>query len=347
MRHLRGVLGLLVLVLGTVVAAPPAGAQTVPPPSLAPTERLLAGPDTGEGGLFTANFDCAASSSGDVTIAYTATGVAVGAYPGTFMESGSVTFHPDALSGTGPVTALLDVVFTISAVDGTLITGTKTVLIRSPNTSEAFCATFGGGQAFDVSFASPVSYEATIKLPDGSMFFDSGTGTVTGHRAQAFGGGGLLLLQVAPPGADAQSFVESFDATNGVVPLASSGHVTGGGFILGPTITDQVSFGFEAKANPTGLHATCTVIDHATKSQIKCKTIDSLVVVGTHAYFTGLATVSGPVTMSSTTTRYRIDVDDLGEPGTLDTFKIQLFDTVPPYTAAGILLGGNIQIHKQ
>jgi hypothetical protein len=122
------------------------------------------------------------------------------------------------------------------------------------------------------------------------------------------------------------------------VPLASPGHVTGGGWILGPSLTNRVSFGFEAKANPNGLHATCTVIDHATKSQIKCKTINSLLVTGTHATFSGNATVDG------VTTTYRIDVDDLGEPGTYDVFKIQLGNG---YVAAGTLLGGNIQIHKQ
>jgi hypothetical protein len=99
---------------------------------------------------------------------------------------------------------------------------------------------------------------------------------------------------------------------------------------------NRVSFGFEAKLNPNGLHATCTVIDHATLAQIKCQTIDSLVVVGTHARFTGVATVNG---MS---TPYQIDVDDLGEPGSLDVFAIQLGNG---YTAGGPLLGGNIQIH--
>jgi hypothetical protein len=78
------------------------------------------------------------------------------------------------------------------------------------------------------------------------------------------------------------------------------------------------------------------VIDHPTKTQIKCKSVTSLVVVGTHATFFGQATVNGVAT------DYRIDVDDLGEPGTSDTFKIQ---TGTGYTAAGTLRGGNIQIH--
>ena len=63
-----------------------------------------------------------------------------------------------------------------------------------------------------------------------------------------------------------------------------------------------------------------------------------LVVAGTHATFSGNAEINGAPTM------YHIDVDDLGEPGTLrDTFKIV---TDSGYSAAGVLTGGNIQIHK-
>ena len=48
--------------------------------------------------------------------------------------------------------------------------------------------------------------------------------------------------------------------------------------------------------------------------------------------------------MNGTTTTYRIDVDDLGEPGRLvDRFAIT---TGSGFVAAGQLLGGNIQIHS-
>jgi hypothetical protein len=57
----------------------------------------------------------------------------------------------------------------------------------------------------------------------------------------------------------------------------------------------------------------------------------------THATFFGHATVNGVAT------DYRIDVDDLREPGAgWDTFKIQ---TASGYTANGLLATGNIQIH--
>ena len=320
MLRLRGVLGLVVLVLGAVVLAPAAGAAVVPPPSLA-TEQLLAGPDSpGGSGLFMTTFTCNADQSGQIS--FTTTGIAVGPYPGTFTEKGTVQVG----AGAGSVTSLT-ADFQIAS-GTTLVVGTKTLLVAATNAGA--CANFGG-LGFDMVFTSQVSYTATIELADGSMFQDTGSGSV--HGEDALMGG---FLAVGPPTGDVSEFEESFDTSNGVVPVGGSGHVTGGGWIVGPTGTNRVSFGFEAKANPNGLHATCTVIDHATLAQIKCQTIDSLVVSGTHATFTGTATMNG------TSTHYQIDVDDLGEPGSLDTFAIHLGNG---YSASGPLMGGNIQIH--
>jgi hypothetical protein len=120
-----------------------------------------------------------------------------------------------------------------------------------------------------------------------------------------------------------------------VLPATTPGQVTGGGWILNGT--DKVSFGFNAQSDGTDVKGNCNVIDHATKLHIKCLTVESLVVAGTHATFFGQAKVG------DTTTDYRIDVDDLGEPGTADTFRIQ---TGSGYTAGGTLAGGNIQIHR-
>jgi hypothetical protein len=122
-----------------------------------------------------------------------------------------------------------------------------------------------------------------------------------------------------------------------MLPATTPGQVTGGGWIT--VDGNRVSFGFNAQSAAAAATArgNCNVIDHATRAQIKCKTVDSLVVTATHATFSGQATVDG------TTTSYRIDVDDLGEPGLADTFKIQ---TDSGYTAAGTLRGGNIQIHR-
>jgi hypothetical protein len=120
-----------------------------------------------------------------------------------------------------------------------------------------------------------------------------------------------------------------------MLPASTPGQVTGGGWItkIGAA---RVSFGFNAQSDGQPVKGNCNVIDHATQTHIKCLTVDTLVVAATHATFFGQASVGGA------TTTYRIDVDDLSEPGTQDTFKIQ---TDGGYIAVGILEGGNIQIH--
>ena len=45
----------------------------------------------------------------------------------------------------------------------------------------------------------------------------------------------------------------------------------------------------------------------------------------------------------TTTERYRVDVDDCGEPGSMDTFGIK---TDSYANGPSKLIGGNIQIHR-
>jgi hypothetical protein len=122
-----------------------------------------------------------------------------------------------------------------------------------------------------------------------------------------------------------------------VLPASTPGQVTGGGQIMMPP-TDKVSFGFNAQSDGRTTKGNCNVIDHDKKIHIKCDNVQSLVVVGTHATFFGQADQNG------VTTNYRIDVDDLADPGAgMDTFKIQ---TDQGYVAGGFLTAGDIQIHK-
>jgi hypothetical protein len=98
-----------------------------------------------------------------------------------------------------------------------------------------------------------------------------------------------------------------------------------------------VSFGFNA-ISTTGSAAAkgnCNLIDDARSTHIKCVTVDALVIGANHAIFFGAAWVDG------VRTSYRIEVNDFGQPGTLDTFEIHIGSG---YTAAGTLDGGNIQV---
>jgi CSLREA domain-containing protein len=116
---------------------------------------------------------------------------------------------------------------------------------------------------------------------------------------------------------------------------STPGQVTGGGQIQ--WVTGKVVFGFNAQNEQNGVKGNCNLVDVASDLHLKCLTVTSLVVAGTHATFSGQARIAG------LTTNYRIDVDDLAEPGTgRDTFKIQ---TDAGYTASGVLTAGNIQIH--
>jgi outer membrane protein assembly factor BamB len=122
-----------------------------------------------------------------------------------------------------------------------------------------------------------------------------------------------------------------------LLPTATAGHVTGGGQVLNATGTDSNAFGFTAQSDSNGVKGERTLVDPAAGVKVKCLDVTALTESGTHATLFGHAVING----SATT--YRIDVDDLGEPGTgHDTFKIQ---TGGGYATGGVITNGNIQVH--
>lgn len=181
------------------------------------------------------------------------------------------------------------------------------------------------------------------------------------------------------PGGTGEEVVGDADFTPWLVSPAPSGacvgglpptpgKVTGGGQIddpifsplgdllslpaLIPSLSDpsaQSTFGFVVKCCPaTG---NLEYNDHQMSVRIKATSISNLFITNgpcgtnTHATFTGKAAVTRPTGTSNQD--FTVDVDDCGEPGTNDTFRIQTFGT-PPYTSGPPqpLIGGNIQIHK-
>jgi len=120
-----------------------------------------------------------------------------------------------------------------------------------------------------------------------------------------------------------------------ILPASTPGQVTGGG--RAPALDGGISFGFTAQNQQNGPKGGCDVVDAASNVHVKCLSVTSLVVAGTHATFFGSATIDGVAT------NYRIDVDDLAEPGAgRDTFGIQ---TDTGFVAGGVLTSGNVQIH--
>jgi PKD repeat protein len=151
-----------------------------------------------------------------------------------------------------------------------------------------------------------------------------------------------------------------------VVYDPSAGFTTGGGwfvpdadsFVDGVPVTDTISranFGFVVKYkkgadNPDG---NLEFIYKAGDINLHSSGMNWLVITSaTKVRFKGSATVNGegPYT-------FKVTAEDNGEPGTQDTFKIEIWlgvvaDTenappTPKHKARGVLGGGNIKIHSQ
>jgi hypothetical protein len=150
---------------------------------------------------------------------------------------------------------------------------------------------------------------------------------------------------------------------------STPGKVTGGGQVAGadplfspagdllsvPALTlsvtpnEKATFGFAVKCCPESGNLEYT--DHGAGVRIKALSITGLfisdggvscsAVLGSkHAIFTGSAEVTGP--LGTTEEDFTVQVDDCGEPGTMDTFGIDAGDYHHPPSQ---LIGGNIQIH--
>jgi hypothetical protein len=69
--------------------------------------------------------------------------------------------------------------------------------------------------------------------------------------------------------------------------------------------------------------------------KLESTSITLVQVSGTHAVIEGTGEVNG------VHVEWRIEVDDVGEPGRNDTFRISWAG----YSAGGVLNGGNVQVH--
>jgi hypothetical protein len=125
-----------------------------------------------------------------------------------------------------------------------------------------------------------------------------------------------------------------------VLPATTPGQVTGGGSIFSIASNGVVSFGFNARSDGTDVRGNCNLIDHASKTKIKCLNVTTLVMQTSR-----WVTLFGQATIDGVTTNYRLDAEDYGEPGGVDdTFT---FQTDNGYFAGGrSITGGNIQIHR-
>jgi hypothetical protein len=109
--------------------------------------------------------------------------------------------------------------------------------------------------------------------------------------------------------------------------------VTGGGYI---DTAGRKSFGLNARTSGSDARGHVNYVDHTTGLHVSSLEVTSVVCAGTSA------TIRGTASTSAGPQLFRVDVNDLGEPGRTDTFSIQLAPS--GYTAAGTLAGGNVQV---
>jgi hypothetical protein len=241
-------------------------------------------------------------------IAFSITGTAAGPYVGTFFEEGFIDFDPSR-----GIILSVEITFRIFDRGGNIIVeGTKQLNDRD---GAAKCGLDSSTGITSFFATSQLSYASNVDIGDATLSL----------KAETDKSGLLRSL----------NFTEVFHTSKILPPTL--GKITGGGNILKNSNGGGVNFGFNAQSTDNGMKGSGVVVDHSSGKLVKIIDVTYLGVAGTQAVFLGTAEVNGVVE------KYRIDVDDLGEPGIgVDTFSI----TTDSYRAEGVLTGGNIQIHK-
>jgi hypothetical protein len=203
-------------VAAALMAPAPASAQvpTLMGEHLVSTGEGFPFPPGGTAGEFTITGNC--NPGGSSTFQFTATGPAVGPYPGTFEEHGTFTLVPDSNSVTGISLSDFQASFTIDAANGQ-VTGTKSFADLVPGAGPSCNPTnpYAAG-----SGASLTDYQARIRPTTGGSFTTEGQAT-----------GSNIFVSNEPGGPVSFSdFVEDF--LTGSEPVSE-----------GPTTKDQCTKG--------------------------------------------------------------------------------------------------------
>jgi len=149
-------------------------------------------------------------------------------------------------------------------------------------------------------------------------------------------------------GFDVYAFGRCAGAGCTIVPMNVPGGASGGGattgtlaelsILSGTGAGGKATFGFDASytAGALGPSGSLTFTDHRSGKKVRDLVVDSFAAAGTKASFRGRGTVDGVPGVA-----VFVEVEDLGEPGRADTFRIVLGDG---YGAGGVLLNGNIEV---
>jgi hypothetical protein len=177
----------------------------------------------------------------------------------------------------------------------------------------------------------------TVTLPNGTAVINKQSSSVSGSTATLTVTALYVNTRDAVTG---QSLADVFLATQaaeiqcqGGGPAAATSTTGGGWFTSGGKDT----FGFAANVQGSDIAGHLEYKDHGLALTVHSTLITSITTTGCTTTFTGTAdSSSGPVT-------FQVDVTDAGEPGSTDSFSINVPELV--YSRSGTLSGGNIQVH--
>ena len=175
----------------------------------------------------------------------------------------------------------------------------------------------------------------TISLPVGRVIINEQQSSVSGNTGDIT----VNALHVMVDGvADVIISSAHADITCGGPVCPGGDFVTGGGWITGTPSGEKGTFGVAGGIKNGALWGHLTYIDHGTNMKVKGTGVTAYTVTGpTTRHIEGTAEIDGR------SGSYQVDVSDNGEPGRKDTFSIMLSNG---YSASGLLIGGNIQLHQ-
>jgi hypothetical protein len=184
----------LLLALAFAIAGSWVSVATAQPEDQLPGTILIS--DAAVGDTFDFQFNCNDDGSG--TVSYSITGRAINAFEGGFGESGTIAFD-----SAGHLTGF-DASFTITADDGRVFTGTKTLDTRPDATIAAgACVTDPPGSCSAWTQGAPFTYEVTYaegtERGTGAIFSLAASQEQCGGDTQGVFEEDFLATDVAPP----------------------------------------------------------------------------------------------------------------------------------------------------
>ena len=290
------------------------------------------------------------------TIGFTVTGVNPGTGSGVTNGSGQATFtYTGTVVGGDMISACYNA---DSSADGSceaVASATKQWIFGAPANLDLTPATDTNPVDAQHCVTATVTNQFGVPIPSITVRFSvagsvttagSGTTNASGQATFCYTGPALPGADIITAYADTnnsstQDAGEPSDtaAKTWVLPTSTPGcKVTYGGRIEAAN-GDKATFGGNAQVPPKGQEQ---YQDHGPAADLNVHSINVQAVTcsadGTSASIFGQATVNG-----SGTFNYRIDLRDLGEPGSSDTYRIRLSSGYDSGTQ--VLESGNVQIH--